>query len=102
MSVEEIRIGGRPLRTHVVERRYVLRKEEPDCSEQRGASESPQGFSQKPLHGAGPTTTASLGTSPSISGAYMASTRVAGSRNVPGLFKRTVYSTTHEPFGTNR
>ena len=42
-----------------------------------------------------------FGISPNISGEYRASTLVGGRLNSPTLFKRTVYSTTHFPFGTN-
>ncbi len=46
--------------------------------------------------------TRAFGASPNISGAYIASTRVGGSRKLPGLLSRTVYSTTKRPFGTRR
>ena len=48
-------------------------------------------------HGA--TSTPAFGNSPKISGAYIASTRVGGSAKRPGLFRRTVYSTTCLPRG---
>ncbi len=47
------------------------------------------------------TMTSSLGDSPSISGAYSASTRDGGRLNCPGLFKRSVYSSVQRPLGTN-
>ena len=37
---------------------------------------------------------------PSVAAMRFTSTRVAGRRNVPGLLRRTVYSTVHFPFGT--
>ena len=54
------------------------------------------------LHGAASTVTAGMGSSPSISGAYIASTRVGGRLNVPGLSSRSVYSSVQRPLGTNR
>ena len=45
------------------------------------------------------TCIASLGDSPYISGAYMASTRVGGRPKRPTLFRRTVYSTWVLPLG---
>ena len=45
------------------------------------------------------TSTAAFGDSPKLSGAYIASTRVGGNANVPGLFSRTVYSITCLPRG---
>jgi len=41
-----------------------------------------------------------FGSSPNVSGAYSASTRVGGSWKVPGWFSRMTYSTTKRPFGT--
>ena len=46
-----------------------------------------------------PTLMRALGTSPNISGAYSASTRVGGSAKSPALFSRTVYSTRVLPLG---
>ena len=40
------------------------------------------------------------GSSPNTSGAYMASTRVAGISKWPALLRRTVYSIVNFPFGT--
>ena len=53
----------------------------------------------RPAVGHGFTTTGALGASPNISGAYMASIRVCGRPKVPGLLRRTVYSTWKRPFG---
>src|SRR3954468_9499674 len=50
----------------------------------------------------GCTVTGAFGSSPNISGAYIASTRVGGNSKRPGLFRRTVYSTTQLPLGTKR
>src|SRR6185436_3407913 len=50
----------------------------------------------------GLTVTAVFGNSPNISGAYIASTCVGGNSKRPALFRRTLYSTTHVPFGTKR
>ena len=47
------------------------------------------------------TATLAFGISPNISGAYSASTRVAGRSKRPGLLRRTVYSIWKRPFGTN-
>ena len=47
----------------------------------------------------GPTSIAAFGASPKLSGAYIASTRVGGSANFPGLLRRTLYSTTCLPRG---
>ena len=47
----------------------------------------------------GPTSIDAFGVSPKLSGAYIASTRVGGSANVPGLLRRTLYSTTCLPRG---
>ena len=58
------------------------------------------GFSPTIFDPHGSTVHAAFGASPSISGAYIASTRVAGIAKVPGLSSRTVYSTTNVPFGT--
>ena len=44
---------------------------------------------------------AAFGASPKLSGAYIASTRVGGSANWPGLFSRSVYSITSLPRGMN-
>ena len=43
-----------------------------------------------------------FGDSAKLSGAYIASTREGGSANRPGLFRRTVYSTTCLPRGEQR
>ena len=45
------------------------------------------------------TFTRALGSSPNISGAYMASTRLGGSAKSPALFRRTVYSILTVPLG---
>jgi hypothetical protein len=65
---------------------------EEETSQQKEASD----------HGFASTTIGSFGSIPNISGAYIASTRVAGMLNLPGLLSRAVYSTDQVPFGTNR
>ena len=51
------------------------------------------------ISGHGDTSIAPFGISPKLSGAYIASTRDGGNANLPGLFKRTVYSTVCLPRG---
>lgn len=50
-------------------------------------------------HGAGPTSSGGFGVSPWRSGAYMASTRLGGSRNTPSPFSRRVYCNRVTPAG---
>src|SRR6185369_11153591 len=47
----------------------------------------------------GKTSTTAFGSSPNVSGAYIASARLGGIAKRPGLFSRTVYSTTCLPRG---
>ena len=53
----------------------------------------------KANHFAASTFTRAFGTSPNISGAYMASTRLGGKAKSPTLFRRTVYSILTVPLG---
>src|SRR5581483_7190558 len=77
-------------------RKHARRRE--DC---RAVKESL--FDIHDIHGSyGSTVTASFGSMPNISGAYIASTRVGGNTKRPGLFSRRVYSTLQLPLGTKR
>ena len=59
--------------------------------------EGDDGPSRNALHG--PTSIGAFGVSPKRSGAYIASTRVGGRANRPGLLRRMLYSTTCLPRG---
>src|SRR5262245_18921591 len=106
VAIEQVTFGGLPARLDRCKFRYVRGWSQDECEDsQHGqpcdrerTAEPPRGA---PGHRAASTVTAAFGNSPSISGAYIASTRVAGRSNVPGLLSRTVYSTVQRPFGTN-
>jgi len=68
------------------------KREGRECMRDAGSSER-----GPPHHGA--TSMPGFGDSPKLSGAYIASTREGGSAKRPGLFRRTVYSTTCLPRG---
>ena len=93
VPIEQDRLARQVGALHVLERgdrRRGRRRHDQERRRDRGA----------PAHGA--TVSVALGCSANISGAYKASTRVGGSENVPGLLRRSVYSTVHLPFGTSR
>ena len=91
VAVDDARIGDDVRRAHVVE------GGRPPRSALRDRTASDDGASNRIT---ARTFHATFGISPNISGAYIASTRVAGRLNVPGLLRRTVYSVTNVPFGT--
>ena len=76
------------------------------AGEQRGGGDRQRGESAgaqcdapaRPSHGS--TSSGALGSSPYISGAYSASTRVAGRWNSPAWLRRMTYSTEKRPLGT--
>ena len=99
IAIEHESIGRREARANVREVRRLRRPRDRDrrrCEQ----SERREQDADAPAHSFASTAIAAFGDSPNISGAYIASTRVAGSRNWPGLLRRTVYSTTQRPFGT--
>ncbi len=97
MPVQQLRVRRAIRRPHLVERWCRVdgagqRQRQCQCQCQCGDDENCT------LHF---TLIGAFGIAPNISGLYIASTRVGGRLNWPGLFKRTVYSTLHLPFGTN-
>jgi hypothetical protein len=106
-TIEQHGIGGHVGSAHLGERRPLRRRVGRSagpgwCAEEheraRRSEHAAPGAEAPPTHGC--TLQTALGTSPNISGAYIASTRVAGRLNAPGLLRRTVYSVTKRPFGT--
>src|SRR5262249_42533581 len=98
VSVEEAGIGRLEGVTHGVERRRrgpsELQCQRTDRRRQHdGPGESLKSAPHRTSRG-------ELGSSPNVSGAYSASTRVGGSWKVPGWLSRMTYSTTKRPFGT--
>ena len=71
---------------------------EPESRPAEGERDADEHHRARPRHGA--TSSGRFGSSPNISGAYSASTRVAGSSKRPPWFRRTVYSTVKPPLGT--
>ena len=99
VAIDEREVGRAMRGLDLGERRQrmaVRSDREQSESEQRlrdaGSSERSQ-----PHYGA--TSMPGFGDSAKLSGAYIASTREGGSANRPGLFRRTVYSTTCLPRG---
>jgi len=90
VAIEQQRIGRLEPGAHLVERGHGVR---------RPAGEG-DGQDERSLHFAASTFIRALGSSPNISGAYIASTRVGGRAKSPTLFRRTVYSTLKVPLGT--
>src|SRR6188474_660630 len=96
VAVEEHAVGRAPLLAYVVERRRGRRRD--GARRERERSDCEQSGHRS--HRATRTFNASFGSSPNISGAYIASTRVVGSTKLPALLSRSVYSTRNDPFGT--
>ena len=71
---------------------------EPETRPAEGERDADEHQRARPRHGA--ISSGRFGSSPNISGAYSASTRVAGSSKRPPWFRRTVYSTVKLPLGT--
>ena len=93
VAVEQHEIGRAVRGPHLGEARQRVRRA-------RGAGRAQQRGRRRgtpACHGA--TATTAFGASPKVSGAYIASTRVGGNANRPGLLRRTVYSITCLPFG---
>src|SRR5262249_6195532 len=100
VAVEQPGVRGAPLRPRVRAGDHAVRGDEERSAERGGARRRGRREEERgPPHG--PTSTSTFGISPNISGEYIASTRVAGRSNRPGLLRRTVYSTENFPFGTN-
>ncbi|MNM44696.1 hypothetical protein D3C81_555990 [compost metagenome] len=89
-AVEQLRLRTAVGGLHLGRRQYRFSED--------GASQQAAHGKDSTLHCA--TFTLAFGDSPNISGEYMASMRVAGRLKSPALFRRTVYSTLHVPFGT--
>ncbi len=108
--IEQARLAGRVLRAHDCEARGAGRERaqherrgerEPHEPGQRATPVRTQQLAQARLRSAhGTTRSASCGSSPKLSGAYIASTRVGGIANTPSWLRRSVYSTSTRPFGT--
>ena len=101
VAVEQPRIRRPPPGAHRREVSDRVRRDQQRNGERRraGAEHAEQRNDAGALHGF--TATDAFGVAPNISGAYIASTRVAGRSNRPGLFSRTVYSSLKRPLGTN-
>ena len=99
VAIEHERIRRREARAHGCEVRRLCRPRDRQRRREKHRERAEQNADAS-RHCLASTTTVAFGDSPNISGAYIASTRVAGSRNWPGLLRRTVYSTTQLPFGT--
>ena len=93
VAIEHPAIRGAPFGAHAVERRRDLR----GLDRRR---EQHQGDCECSCHLGPRTCSVWFGSSPNISGAYIASTRVAGMTKLPALLSRSVYSTRNDPFGT--
>ena len=112
MAIQQKRLGWPVAIADLIECRHRLRPAQPQRKQSQRHDRQQAQSNQRaatPLDhcaaadtGLASTVNSGFGSSPNISGAYSASTRVAGSRNSPGLFRRTLYSTLHFPFGTNR
>ena len=98
VAVEEHTVGRAPLLAHAIERRRGRRRVGDRRERERQRSDCEQSGHRS--HRATRTSNASFGSSPNISGAYIASTRVVGSTKLPALLSRSVYSTRNDPFGT--
>ena len=103
VAIEQQQIGGAIGRAHVGEggrgRHDAAQDQpEPEARPAEGERDADEHQRARPRHGA--TSSGAFGSSPNISGAYSASTRVAGSSKRPPWFRRTVYSTVKLPFGT--
>ena len=98
-ATQQPRIRRAPLRADLGERDHGIgRHEEAGREARHERRDHTNPDPDAAFHGF--TITEALGISPSISGAYIASTRVAGRSKRPELLRRTVYSTVNLPFGT--
>ena len=97
VAVEQGDVGGPVRRLHRGEARQRAPQPRIRARRDRAASASSERGDATRVHG--PTSMAAFGVSPKLSGAYIASTRVGGSANLPGLLRRTLYSTTCLPRG---
>src|SRR5471030_2879253 len=101
MPVQQLRVRRQIGGPHLLRRRHG-RRADGGASQRHANDDTPDAHTAHTAHAAHQrTTTAAFGDRPNISGLYIASTRVGGRLNWPALFRRTVYSTLHFPFGTN-
>ena len=85
------RIGGEPMRRQWQRQRCGPEGDEHQRGEHQADAASPQLYGMlDPVRPAHRTSHVAFGVSPNRSGAYSASTRVGGSSNVPGWFRRMV------------
>ena len=91
VAVEETGLGGRVRGLHLGEAGQSRRRQR--------AAPGQQHHQQRPASHLASTFMGALGSSPNVSGAYIASMRVGGSANVPTLLSRTVYSVLKRPAG---
>ncbi len=99
VAIEQPRFARRMRGLHVREARQRDRRRTRSARDQRDAEHERRPRAQRAAsHGR--TLSGAFGSSPYISGAYSASTRVGGSCSSPALLRRTLYSSVKPPFGT--
>src|SRR6185312_11582915 len=95
VAIEKHRVRAAIASAGFLERRRPRRRRVNRERQRRG-----EGRARRKPRPHGRTSTFALGSSPNISGEYMASTRVGGRPKFPALLNRTVYSTVKSPLGT--
>ena len=101
MTVQQPRFRRHVGRTNAREGRHAPQRDghHPQQEQCSTTQPAPPVQARGRAHGA-PTSSARFGVAPNTSGAYMASTRVAGNWKRPALFKRTRYSSVCLPAGS--
>ena len=103
MAIEQQEVRRAIARAHVGEGgrgRHDAAQDQPEPESPEAEGERDADEHQRAGSHHGSTVSGRFGSSPNISGAYSASTRVAGSSKRPPWFRRTVYSTVKLPLGT--